>query len=361
MTIHQEPKSQVAIHGMLHSHNFGDVLLAAAFRKWVLEASPQSEVVFPWAREACLKDIHAGTPGEPLPLPQSAQQAKILFCGGQYVNDGNSTKGAYRRFRNIQGKGVFGRLRGARYAAFGIGIGPLGTLAGKFLNAAFLRGADVVAVREEDSLVLARKLGVPEKKLVLVSDAAIAYVDELSGLTKKAPVDNDRTLLLHISLSNEALVLGIEKYLKQHGKIYSRIVVTADKLGKSPVEAVKEYLKKAGFPVTVCDYTSHLALIDLINKSDDVLTTKYHVGIVAGALGKRVCAIPWNHYKVQRFYQEVGSAGSCQPLGGTNAHSVAKTLEKAFVDSAAVKLPEGMQKRSSDNKQLVNQWISQAI
>ena len=115
---------------------------------------------------------------------------------------------------------------------------------------------------------------------------------------------------------------------------------------------------EAGFPATVSDYTNHCDLIGLVNDADDVLTTKYHMGIVAGALEKRVCAIPWNHYKVQRFYTEVGSAGSCQALEKADESSVENLLEKAFLDSAPIKIPQDMQERSFNNRELVKQWLA---
>jgi len=349
---------QLAIHGMLHSHNFGDVLLAAAFRKWVLEVSPETEVVFPWARKECVDDILSHAPNASPQSSSLSARTPILFCGGQYVNDGNTVQGAYKRFRRIQAKGLLGRLRGARYAVLGIGIGPLGTAAGKWLNTAFLRGADIVAVREQDSYDLAGELSVPKRKLALVSDAAIAYVREQEGLPKNAPAADDRVLLLHISVANEGLVGGIKRYLKNQKKTYSRILLTSDKLGKSPISDVHTSLMEDGIEAITCMYENHHALMNLINRADDVLTTKYHVGIVAGALGKRVCAIPWNYYKVQRFYDEVGSPEHCKPLAKAATDDVAVLLRQVFLNSPPIKTPVGMVERSSSNRMIVREWLS---
>ena len=85
---------------------------------------------------------------------------------------------------------------------------------------------------------------------------------------------------------------------------------------------VFDFLKREDIPYSILDYTGYKSLIELINHTRWVVTTKLHVGITAAALDKRPLSI-WQHPKAKRLHEQIGNAAYCCSLNETSMYQVA--------------------------------------
>lgn len=344
----------IALHGMLHSHNFGDVLLAAANYQW-LKSHPYEEIspIFPWVTDRSVETDLSSLGCRP--ENNNLRYDKTLFFGGGYPNDSGTNRGAISRAKNIHRRALTTRLRGKQYGIFGVGAGPINSFSGKIINNVFFNNSEKLAVRDLESKYELLSCGIPSKKITLVADAAILYIHENYPLFPETKKEK-RTLLLHITESTKESIEAIKHYIRSADH-YDDILVVPDKVTSNTCALFLEEIKLlSGRKLIIKEYESADKLIKLINSADDIITTKYHVGIVAATLKKRVVALPWNYLKTSRFYNQINSSQNCIPLHGSTQEKITQTIINSLQESPALSIPNRILEDSKKTRELIYDW-----
>lgn len=345
----------VSIHGMLAVQNFGDTLLAAACADWLIQAFPGCSVGFPWANREVLLELEEclGTGLRHYPSSRDV----LIFCGGGYLNDQGGIKEQIKRLHSLYAKCGSSLRRAREIAVVGVGAGPVDGFLSKAVHGAMLRKASLLTVRDEESRLCVASLGIDEESMVLTADSAMAYLSELVPSPREVNSTN-RTLGLHVTKRNSAVELGILDYLKETKDIYSNVVIFSDKKGAAASSELYSEIRALGMAVRAQGYVNYKQVINLIDNCDDVLTTKYHVGIVACSLSKRVCAIPWNYQKAVRFYRQIGEPNACLDFSSINSDDVSKHMKDRLGSGEPLGIPYSVLSSSLENKVALIKWIS---
>ena len=345
---------RIGIHGAIHIQNFGDVLLAAACAKWIRDRLPDADICFPWASEGVRSELHL--------FSRHSQDDKggvdlMIFCGGGYLHDSGSLRRRVLRPYQLFARPLLRLFRCKKYAVIGLGVGPLRTFSGKLIGRRFLAHADLVSVRDEESMAWLTSAGCDRKNVFLTADSAIAYTRSLFPSFPELK-ETGRTLLLHLISSDAAVHTGLYEYLLENGFLYDKIKLVSDQKGnRSPVDVSKlQALVRAR--IEEIPYQGYHRVLQEIATSDDVLTNKYHLGIVAATLGRRVMAIPSNFQKVVRFYQQIDAAGHCFDSIELSSAKVAQGMKKFFAEGNSLTVPESVINASWKNKELIDGWLN---
>lgn len=345
--------SRIALHGMYHSINFGDVVYGRAYCDWVEKLLPGANVVFPWAARAVLEDIFYDNK-QRATMKILPGFSNVIYTGGHYLNDGGTFRGALSRFRHILAPGLFCWVRGVPYSIIGAGAGPIDTNFGRIFNRFFVNKADFVAVRDKVSLDVLGAIGCC-RPIYLTSDAVITYVRELIP-TQSTPLRRNKRLALHISNVDEELITAINLYLRNFEKDYEEVVFLMDKpqkynVGHTSVFSIPTSIRKIEVP-----YQNHYKMIEMINECDDIISTKLHVAVAGVARGKRVFSYAFNYQKVSRFFQSIGGLNRCLNAGQFPVSRVYDALADAF-QSEPIVLGKDILVAASKNKEYLTTCV----
>ena len=200
-------------------------------------------------------------------------------------------------------------------------------------------------MRNDESKSFLQENGI--KKAIVCPDAVLA----LSEYIKPAKNANSIPfILLHLCRIYKNIDL-LDVLLEQICQLKnSKTILISDNRGSyysSPrYNNVLERFNKKGIDYEIIAYPGVDELIDLINKSTFVITTKLHVGITAAALNKRVFSI-YKHPKTKRFHRQIGNI-YCIPLseGGENN----KELFRSFFESTTFSLSDELKQSALQNK-----------
>lgn len=286
---------KVVIYGALWAQNFGDILLAKITYEQLVRAGCSAkfggkvdglanEFAF---QKATLSDLWFAD--------------KVVFCGGGYLSEPKANKGRWflSRLRLIFVYFLLASLLKKQIVFYGVGAGPVNTIWMKTLLKIIVKRSKKIFVRDKYGFELLKKAST--KKNVF-HGFDLAYfeasksqtennVDLLIHLTSKTPYEND-LILDFINTKNFTNVIFVE----DHPGEYERIVKSNPKI--------------LTCMMTVHRYQSVDYLLNLIQQSENIITTKLHVGILGVCFCKNVISIPY-HPKVVNFYKEIGAEWRC--------------------------------------------------
>lgn len=345
---------RVSIHGALHVRNFGDLLLADACANWIKQCVPLAQIDFPWASVAAREELMSHNSANAADVMATVDA--LVFCGGGYINDSGPIVHRFSRLYRIYGKPLVSIMRSDNVAYLGVGVGPLTSSYAKYINKRFVSRANFVCVRDQESRDWLDKLNVCVENVQITADAAITYARSLDVAYGEVR-SSRRILLLHIPVAERILSDAIKVYLEATRGLYAGIKVISDQEGNCSVFDVAELEKLSGAIAREFPYRSFRDVLLQIGDCDDVLTTKYHVGIVAATFGRRVCAVPTNHQKVIRFYKQIGVPENCMNAETASSAEVQQLLEDKLANGNAITIPDEVMRSSLENKVLISKWL----
>lgn len=189
---------------------------------------------------------------------------------------------------------------------------------------------------------------------ILNADAVLALSEYIKPVKN---MDNAPIILLHIKYIYQNLdVLDVLLEEICRLKNYKTILVSDNRgsyYSHPQYDIVLERFNKKKINYEIIAYPGVENLIDLINKSTFVITTKLHVGITAAALNKRVFSI-YKHPKTKRFHRQIGNI-YCIPLSGDGKNY--QELFGFFFESSTFSLSEELKQRALQNRRYLVSFL----
>lgn len=354
-------KNIVSLHGSYFFNNYGDILLVNLFASWICQACTNVEINLPMANRAKINEL----PGEKNGLLNLLKSKALVFCGGGYFGEQPRHK-LYWSLRNFYRHGIVGALAiffRIPYVIIGVEFGPISYSWFRRVVIWIAKNAKLVIVRNQESYDFLQKYGVKDVRLSY--DAVLS----LSKTIKPAVTDD----------SNPSILLHIPSYYLYKEQIRNLVECVIDTIKSSQWNSCKLYLvsddpykpydsedcntlisllNKSGISYSIPDYTTYESLIQLINESSYIFTTKLHVGITAAALNKRVFSL-YAHPKTARLHKQINNERFCMPI--TSNVLEVKDRIKDFFSSDPYNIPLECVELSDYNRRAVCEFITSII
>ncbi|MBA4809159.1 polysaccharide pyruvyl transferase family protein [Brevundimonas sp.] len=314
----------IALHGSYFRYNFGDTLLCRLFCHWIHKVTDGESVVLPIADEINKNLIGAEKRG----VMSTYNARALLFCGGGYFSEpsGDLNRWSIRAYlRHIWLAEAAMKLN-RPYAIIGVGAGPLTT---PWLRKRVLRvfeNAVSVVVRDQESYDFLIELGVT-RPIVVATDAVLSLTDDaytedshITALADQIHASGKRLLVVHTNCHPTARELAVVDTAAEWAASQPDVHVIFADDSVSRRKVTWPTTLKAKFPglasrSDIFAYDGHPdRLITLLKKSDGIVTTKLHVGIVGSVLERPVVSVP-KHSKTPRFYRQIGLSDQCVTTG----------------------------------------------
>jgi len=299
-------RKKVVVHGSYFADNYGDTLLVKIMCDKVAQligrenvylaveghAQEQARIGYPVASEAV-----------------QSQVSHIIYGGGGYLGErgrgfiDNLVWSARNYKRHLSWRG---RYRRARTAVIGAGFGPLSNAVLRTKICRLVNEAEVVLLRDQESLNFMRDYGVDHPNSDTCVDLALSL----------PIVECERTgVAVHAeNLSEEELGSVFRAIRSSFG--VNAVDVIFDNAGGDTSENRRKYdvaAGKAGIEkLSYYPYVGVEETLLAVTKYALVITSKLHVGITTIAQGGRVISIP-SHQKTIRLYRQLSVDKFCIP------------------------------------------------
>lgn len=295
----------------------------------------------------------------------------VFFGGGYFGETTNSHKEAIIRYYRYLKLGLFARLLKKPVAIIGVEAGPISV---KFLKKSIKKlfnYADIVAVRNTDSAKFLKEIGV-KNNVIITADPAINInkdikPDEDKTVQEIRQIFLDKKILLFHSITNTTylklvefkVIPALNKFLMdnpEYGVVFTYDQVTSTE----KIDELKSLAKKIeNTKVYINSYKDPTKLINLIEISDLIITTKLHVGIIGSSLSKSVISIPFNSNKILRYYDYINESGRCTPIKETDENTIYNQLNK--YNGVNINLSNDLIMKSKENYDLLDHFINSIV
>lgn len=345
-------KKTVSLHGSYFRNNFGDILLMKIFTQWIREYSPDVTVNYPLLKKNRIIDTPDGTT---FGLRNLLRSDALVFFGGGYFGENPTHKHRWS-IRNFHRHAIVALLAivfHIPYAVMGVEFGPLSVAWFRKIVVFIAKHADCLLVRNEESLHFLKEHGI--KNARLSCDAVLSISDFVKPERDSLHPDK---ILLHINRHNSqaiALIKAIIVVLKEHN--VNRVGLIEDEPGQLShhIGTIAGLFEKANIGIDKYEYEGTHKVVEMINRSDMVFTTKLHVGITGIALNKKVFAA-YVHPKTFRFHKQVNNQGNCVPLQEVDDAIALKI--RAFFEQDRYALPEQILEAARENKKALHAFLN---
>lgn len=339
----------ISVHGSYFGVNFGDILLIRLYSKWICEVYGGKVLInYPIANQETIKANNYTSNGSGLTgLINLCRSKALIYVGGGYFGEPptNVTRWSIKHIREHIVVGIIAILFRIPIAIIGLEYGPLSNKLYRFAVLFVTKHAKTVVVRNEESKSFLQENGFD--KAIVCPDTVLA----LSEYVKPRQSANGNPLiLLHIKYIYRNLGV-LDMLLEQICRLkdYRTLLISDNRYSyfdHPQFQIVLERLKKKGIDYELVRYSGVDNLIDVINQSTFVVTTKLHVGITAAAFGKKVFSV-YNHPKTKRFHRQIGNI-YCIPLSGDGNNY--QELFESFFESSTFCLSEELKQRALQNR-----------
>lgn len=244
----------------------------------------------------------------------------LVYPGGSVFQDSSSVRSVLYYAEQV----TAARKAGKRIALVGQGVGPVKSLLGKRAVKAAFMSADVVTVRDPDSLDLLKSLGVT--KASLAADSAFLLPPPPSGdETEAFGVGTMRTVALAprpvTGVDVAALFADVCKGLFASGVM--PVLVAMDREMDGPL--IQAIADKAGGKIPdMKKLGSPSAFQARVARMDGVLAMRLHAGILAATVGVPPLMISYDP-KVAAFARRL-DVGNALPMTGLTAPRIVENL-----------------------------------
>ncbi len=358
--------NSVSLHGSYFGRNYGDMLLMAIFLRWIKSLKTNLQVTLPIAPIYIKELLKSDSSG----IHSFMTSNGLVYGGGGYFGEPPyiSSYWGIRNFLRHIPIGLLAQLLKKPIAVIGVGAGPISNTV--FRRAVFqlLNKAQVIAVRDEESLRFLVEYGGDPAKILVTSDAA------LSLTLKDIPdIAHQRASTILKNLSQPIKIVVhvqlLQRYNSAKSQLLQEIVNWAQKNSNVGILWIQD-----GFPsdfqallnlqsllpsqsISV-PYTGYWELSALLGQVDMVITTKLHVGIVASALNTVTLAFPF-HTKVPRFYKQIGCPERCIPIHALKSGQVVRQIETYLETTFAI--PNQIRLNALQNREVLFQFLESSL
>ncbi len=318
---------KIVLHGATNwgSSNYGDYIYADMIYNYLLKKGFQVRCFQP--SRYFLKNLKNYNKQENFKI--STMDALVYLPGG-YFGEGHNARLIdnlihWIRFIPI---GLWAAIKKKPIAILGIGAGPLHWVPLKFAVKYICMHASLITTRDEYSYNTLKTL-CPFNQSIRKSFDLIVAEQNLINHADNSSL-NHPVLLVHYNHSHEALkkfAYATKKFKKKHPEY--KVVISSDQILENDRSLFDEF--RSISQIANCSfhqYTTPEEMTDLISRSNLILTSKLHVGVVGAVMEKSVVSVPCHPEKTMRFYSEIGETGRCLELDTSSPDEICNIMEK---------------------------------
>ena len=355
-------KKIISLHGSYFGNNYGDILLVNMFAKWIKEYNPKLYINLPKANKKVTHELPVGSVG----LFNLIKSSALIFCGGGYFGEQpkNPQKWALRNFFRHAVIAIIACIFNIPYVIIGVEFGPISSNWFRKICIVIAKKAKYVVVRNQESYDFLKRNGVT-KNVLLSADAVLSLSEMVSPLSTYN--EKCKKILIHFNGKNklpmnyEFVVNTIISSVRKTFEDY-KIVFLSDSEGNyydnDVCKEIFTHLNKDKIPYAIKTYEGYENLINEINSSYCIFTSKLHVGITAAALNKKVFSL-WFHNKTPRLHAQIGNSGNCIAFDLVDQNLDTKI--ETFLKSPEYILPIKAKESALANKKILYNFLSSTI
>ncbi|MFK7831132.1 MAG: polysaccharide pyruvyl transferase family protein [Congregibacter sp.] len=359
------------LHGAFHGENFGDLLMARLYSRWVRDTHTHYPAL-PFVSGA--KSVALGV--EASHLVDFRKSSALLYCGGGYLGEPNNGHRAWATENLLRFVPIFRAARslGIPLAVIGAGAGPVSTRAYRRFVTDLVAYSSVFAVRDPESRDFLLAYGCSPHKVDVTADPVLS-LDRDSLVSKRETPIEGRELT---SAGPTKFTIGVHLSHNGHeSRALANLVDDLARLCKARDWAPQVIRDTGGFGPRSRKATAFLrtltdtlgvndilryrlddmdGFIEELCHFDAIVTNKLHVGIVGLCLGVPVVAVA-HHQKTQRLFTQLGLEASHVALEAYKTGSLADMLEHALTSKRPY-VPKSVKTASGRNRTLLVDFLS---
>lgn len=352
--------SKIVISGYYGFANAGDEAMLTAIIKSLRDSEPDADLTVISGSPAVtaarhqVASIHRFNPFEIIP---AIMRCDLLLSGGGSLLQDVTSKRSLIYYLTIL---TLGKLLGKRVMLFAQGIGPIRSCVLRKLTSMICSGADIITVRDADSLAELHRMGVPQSKVHLTADSVLTLCpgDKAAGrkLLNKFNVPQDKKLV----------AISVRDW-EEGGRYLQELAKAAADLAKSydahilllplqyPADAkackkLQSYLPKETASTVLDAAYDTDQFLALMGNFDLLIGMRLHALIFAAVMQVPFVALSYDP-KIDGFVKEVAGV-SAGKINEFKAADVLAAAHKALMQagSSSARLAELRQKAQLNSK-----------
>lgn len=355
-------KNIISLHGSYFSNNYGDILLINLFAKWIKEYNAEFKINLPKANNNVIGELPTRTNG----LFNLIKSNALIFCGGGYFGEQpqNPQRWALRNFFRHAIVAFIAKIFNIPYVIIGVEFGPISSNWFRKVCIAIAKKAKYVVVRNQESYDFLKANGVI-KNVLISADAVLSLSDIVFPL--QTYNIKHKKILIHFNGKSKlpenyeyvakTIISSVRKCFEDY-----TLVFLSDSNGNyydnDICKKIFADLNRNNIPYEIKKYEGYKNLIDEINSSYCIFTSKLHVGITAAALNKKVFSL-WFHNKTPRLHAQIGNSSYCVAFDLVDKNLDSKI--QAFLKSPEYILPLKAKESALLNKEILYKFLSTEI
>ena len=338
-------QSDVIISGYYGFDNIGDDSLLASIISGIKERSPEARItVLSRHPKAVSRAVGVRTINRfnILRVAREMSHAKLLISGGgSLLQDGTSKKSLYYYVYIMS----LAKRKGLKLMIYANGLGPLGSSSSRRYAADIMSKADYISFRENDSLNLAREIGV-ENEMRVTADPAFLLDSSpelwVDHITSREKIEGKYFI---VSIKDGNTFDGANTDRNMLSALAGDIREVSEKYSLTPLflpmfpdrdTAITEQLAgEVDFGKILKGLTAS-ELCGLMKRSEFVVGTRLHTLIFAASMGTPIIGISYDP-KIDAFLDYIGERDRLLDIRKLSAGQLTSAVESVRADSDTIR------------------------
>lgn len=350
----QDGKSDFLISGYYGFHNNGDDALLSAMLQALREKEPSARITVLSAAPKETKEIYGVRSVyryNPISLIREMRRCRVFISGGgSLIQDVTSTKSAFYYLMLLRMASMFGK----KIMLYANGIGPLRRERNRRMAAKILNRADIITLREEDSLAELEKLGVTRPERLVTADPAFALpVEEKRAEAVPYAIYSLRSWQAAKADFAEVIAAEAQRLYKEKG--WMPVFLPMQYQRDLPI--TKAVAERLSIPYRILpEEEPNATLLGIIAGAELVVAMRLHTLIYAARSGVRSVALIYDP-KVRSFMESIGRPYMTE-VGTLTKEKLAGAVEKSLADERHPS-PEEMRQKALQNADIAIQLLKE--
>jgi len=376
----------VAIFGWYGFDNAGDEAILSVLISFIKRSTPGVRIIvfsgdhksteIQYNVEAIDRSLHPKN--WPSQLRAISQSDIVIIGGGGILHDL-----LFKSLPYYLGIAFLAKILRKRVMLYGVEVGPLTTLNGRFLARHIMNIIDIITVRDQDSYNLLKKIGVNRPPIILSSDPAciLSCVDskKVKKILHKEGIKKGEKPLIGVCMRTLPRWYNGKKYYSEIVENYENfkkiMAIALDeliiKLGVSIIfipmrrqednKVAKEIIMNMNQKYNVYIIKGHYnakEIKSLIGYMDIFIGMRLHSLIFASTMSIPIVGIKYAD-KILKYMEALGESNKVVDIGCTSLDNLLEIIECVFInkdnikDKIAIKINHIKRKAQINNMQLL--------
>ena len=338
-------RSDIMISGYYGFNNVGDDSLLLSIVSEIKRRKPEARITVLAKQPKRIARVSGVRTINRFNIPRVAlemRHAKLLISGGgSLLQDGTSRKSLFYYIFIMR----LAKLNGLKLMIYANGLGPLGAQSSRRASAAIMSKADYISFRENDSLALARELGVDTDMRVsadpafLLESSPDIWVDHI---VKREKIEG-RFFIVSIKDGNtfdgentdSATLDVLAEDIRAIAEKYSLTPLFFPMFPNRDTEITERLASAVGCGSVINGLTAR-ELCGLMKRSEFVIGTRLHMLIFAASVGVPMLGISYDP-KIEAFLNYIGERKRMLDIRALSVGQLESAVDSAISDAPIVR------------------------